>query len=32
MLEEYLQMFSKLRTDRGRDRCPEITDPLARHK
>jgi putative restriction endonuclease len=25
MLETYLQMFSKLRTDRDRDRYPEIT-------
>ena len=25
MLEKYIQMFAKLRTDRGRDRYPEIT-------
>jgi|GEM_PF-3022404 hypothetical protein len=25
MLEKYLQMFGELRTDRGRDRYPEIT-------
>jgi len=25
MLETYLQMFGNLRTDRGRDRYPEIT-------
>ena len=28
MLEKYLQMFAKLRTDRGRDRYPEITHEL----
>jgi hypothetical protein len=32
MLEEYLQMFAKLRTDRGRDRYPEITYHRAPHK
>ncbi len=25
MLDKYLQMFENLRTDRGRDRYPEIT-------
>jgi hypothetical protein len=25
MLEKFLQMFAKLRTDKGRDRYPEIT-------
>jgi len=25
MLEKHLQMFGNLRTDRGRDRYPEIT-------
>ena len=28
MLEKYLQKFAKLRTDRGRDRYPEITHEL----
>jgi hypothetical protein len=28
MLEKYLQMFGRLRTDRGRDRYPEITHEL----
>ena len=32
MLEKYLQMFGNLRTDRGRDRCPEITYHRAPHK
>ena len=32
MLEKYLQMFAKLRTDRGRDRYPEITYHRAPHK
>lgn len=32
MLEKYLQMFGKLRTDRGRDRYPEITYHRAPHK
>jgi len=32
MLEKYLQMFANLRTDRGRDRYPEITDHRAPHK
>jgi putative restriction endonuclease len=32
MLEQYLQMFAKLRTDRGRDRYPEITYHRAPHK
>ena len=32
MLEEYLQMFGKLRTDRGRDRYPEITYHRAPHE
>lgn len=32
MLEQYLQMFAKLRTDKGRDRYPEITYHRAPHK
>ena len=32
MLEEYLQQFAKLRTDRGRDRYPAITYHRAPHK
>ena len=32
MLEKYLQMFGKLRTDRGRDRYPAITYHRAPHK
>jgi hypothetical protein len=32
MLESYLQMFAKLRTDKGRDRYPEITYHRAPHK
>jgi len=32
MLEKYLQMFAKLRTDKGRDRYPEITYHRAPHK
>jgi hypothetical protein len=32
MLEKYLQMFANLRTDKGRDRCPEITCHRAPHK
>jgi len=32
MLEKYLQMFGRLRTDRGRDRYPEITYHRAPHK
>ena len=32
MLETYLQMFGNLRTDRGRDRYPEITYHRAPHK
>jgi putative restriction endonuclease len=32
MLEEYLQMFANLRTERGRDRYPEITYHRAPHK
>jgi hypothetical protein len=32
MLEKYLQMFGKLRTDRGRDRYPEFTYLRAPHK
>jgi putative restriction endonuclease len=32
MLQKYLQMFAKLRTDRGRDRYPEITYHRAPHK
>ena len=32
MLENYLQMFGELRTDRGRDRYPEITYHRAPHK
>jgi hypothetical protein len=32
MLEQYLQMFANLQTDRGRDRYPEITCHRAPHK
>ena len=32
MLEKSLQMFGKLRTDKGRDRYPEITYHRAPHK
>ena len=32
MLEKYLQLFANLRTDRGRDRYPEITYHRAPHK
>jgi putative restriction endonuclease len=32
MLEKYLQMFAKLRIDKGRDRYPEITYHRAPHK
>jgi hypothetical protein len=32
MLEKYLQMFGKLRTDKGRERYPEITYHRAPHK
>jgi len=32
MLEKYLQTFANLRTDRGRDRYPEITYHRAPHK
>gem|GEM_PF-2085881 len=32
MLEKYLNLFAKLRTDRGRDRYPEITYHRAPHK
>ena len=32
MLEKYLQMFAKLRTEEGRDRYPEITYHRAPHK
>ena len=32
MLEKYLQMFAKLRTDRGPDRYPAITCHRAPHK
>lgn len=32
MLDQHLQMFAKLRTDRGRDRYPEITYHRAPHK
>ena len=32
MLERYLQMFANLRTDKGRDRYPEITYHRAPHK
>ena len=31
-LEKYLQMFAKLRTDKGRDRYPQITYHRAPHK
>ena len=32
MLEKYLQMLAKLRTDKGRDRYPAITCHHAPHK
>lgn len=32
MLDNYLLMFANLRTDRGRDRYPEITYHRAPHK
>ena len=32
MLDKYLQMFATLRTDRGRNRHPEIMHHLAPHK
>ena len=32
MLEKYLQMFGKLRTDKGRDLYPKITYHRAPHK
>ena len=32
MLETYLHLFENLRTDRGRDRYPEITYHRAPHK
>ena len=32
MLEKYLQIFSNLRTDKSRDRYPEITYHRAPHK
>jgi hypothetical protein len=32
MFEKYLQMFARLRTDKGRDRYPEITYHRAPHK
>jgi putative restriction endonuclease len=32
MLEKYLQMLGNLRTDKGRDRYPEITYHRAPHK
>ena len=32
MLEKYLQMFGRLRTDRGWDRYPKITYHRAPHK
>ena len=32
MLENYLQMFENLRTDKGKDRYPEITCHRAPHK
>jgi putative restriction endonuclease len=32
MLEKYFQMFAKLRTDRGRQRYPQITYHRAPHK
>jgi putative restriction endonuclease len=32
MLEKYPQMFGKLRTDKGRDRYPEITYHRSPHK
>ena len=32
MLEKYLQMFANLRTDKGRDRYPQITYHCAPHK
>lgn len=32
MLDNYLQTFSKLQTDRGQDRYPQITYHRAPHK
>jgi putative restriction endonuclease len=32
MLKKYLQIFSKLRTDKGRVRYPALTYHLAPHK
>jgi putative restriction endonuclease len=32
MLEQYLRVFGRLRTDKGRDRYPEITYHRAPHK
>jgi len=32
MLEKYLQIFAKLRTDKGRDRYPQTTSHRAPHK
>ena len=32
MLKQYLQMFARLRTDKGRNRYPEITYHRAPHK
>jgi putative restriction endonuclease len=32
MIDKYLQMFGRLRTDKGRDRYPEITYHRAPHK
>jgi putative restriction endonuclease len=32
MIEKYLQMFGRLRTDRGKDRYPDITYHRAPHK
>jgi hypothetical protein len=32
MLEKYLQMFAKLRTDKGRDQYPQITYHRAPHE
>ena len=32
MLEKYIKIFAKLRTDKGRDRYPEVTLHRAPHK
>ena len=32
MLEKYTSLFSRLRTDRGRDRYPAVTNHRAPHK